>query len=472
MTELLLSFEGELEGSQTFTDTSGNGRDYGPSGSGSVVTLVDPLYNSGSVSFSGSGSISRTNEAWMDLNVPFTFECSINFTNYTTQQTLLSLRSGSTGLCLYCIGGQLRISHIGVADYDTTTANLVDGVRYDICMERGDDNNFRVMVNGTQAHPTAFTIPTNVPSSASMYLGAEEGTGRFVTGKMDEIRWTTGALYGGDYTPSLPFDGGSWTPAETTTSIWLDAADTGTITSDVDGVSNWADKSGNGYDVTQSSAAAKPTTGVTQINSENALDFDGGDWLVSVDDQPLLTEGEMFVVFRTNDHTQRQELFTKSSASGSNFEDFEWRFGIRAVDSAADGKLQYGGYGIATSQFIDASTNCASNTVYLTNFRYLTLDAEVFLDGTSVGTSTTSLQLGSGKSTSNRIWVGSSEGTTRWLDGSIAEIVVTPTALSVDDRQIMEGYLAHKWGLQAKLPVDHPIQGRSPRWRDRPRPRP
>ena len=76
-------------------------------------------------------------------------------TDYTTQQTILSLRSGSSGLCLYCIGGELRISYIGVADYNTTLASLVDGTQYNICMERGDDSNVRVYVAGTLASAAA-----------------------------------------------------------------------------------------------------------------------------------------------------------------------------------------------------------------------------------------------------------------------------------------------------------------------------
>ena len=44
------------------------------------------------------------------------------------------------------------------------------------------------------------------------------------------------------------------------------------------------------------------------------------------------------------------------------------------------------------------------------------------------------------------------------LDGAIAELIVTPSVLSVSDRQKIEGYLAHKWGLTANLPSDHPYK--------------
>ena len=43
------------------------------------------------------------------------------------------------------------------------------------------------------------------------------------------------------------------------------------------------------------------------------------------------------------------------------------------------------------------------------------------------------------------------------FDGRIGELIVL-NSTAVDDRQKLEGYLAHKWGLTAKLPTDHPIQ--------------
>lgn len=55
---------------------------------------------------------------------------------------------------------------------------------------------------------------------------------------------------------------------------WYDASDTGTITDAGGGaVSAWADKSGNGYTLTESTN--RPVTGTRTINSLNVIDFDG-----------------------------------------------------------------------------------------------------------------------------------------------------------------------------------------------------
>ena len=45
-----------------------------------------------------------------------------------------------------------------------------------------------------------------------------------------------------------------------------------------------------------------------------------------------------------------------------------------------------------------------------------------------------------------------------YLNGFISEIVATNELLSTTDRQRLEGYLAHKWGLIANLPGGHPFK--------------
>jgi len=49
-----------------------------------------------------------------------------------------------------------------------------------------------------------------------------------------------------------------WTPADTTTVLWLDASDAATITQAGGTVSQWNDKSGNNYHATQGTAADQP----------------------------------------------------------------------------------------------------------------------------------------------------------------------------------------------------------------------
>jgi hypothetical protein len=46
--------------------------------------------------------------------------------------------------------------------------------------------------------------------------------------------------------------------------------------------------------------------------------------------------------------------------------------------------------------------------------------------------------------------------------GIIYEVIVYNTAVSITERQLIEGYMAWKWGLQASLPSNHPYYASSP----------
>lgn len=69
----------------------------------------------------------------------------------------------------------------------------------------------------------------------------------------------------------------TWTPADITTEAWYDASDASTITSASGLVSQWDDKSGNDFHVSQPTGSLQPQTGVTTLAGKNTICFDGND---------------------------------------------------------------------------------------------------------------------------------------------------------------------------------------------------
>jgi hypothetical protein len=66
---------------------------------------------------------------------------------------------------------------------------------------------------------------------------------------------------------------------------------------------------------------------------------------------------------------------------------------------------------------------------------------------------------------STRVGIGGyadGSGSQQAANIDIAEIVFYQSALSLSNRQTIEGYLAWKWGLQASLPIDHPYKNSAP----------
>ncbi len=49
-----------------------------------------------------------------------------------------------------------------------------------------------------------------------------------------------------------------------------------------------------------------------------------------------------------------------------------------------------------------------------------------------------------------------------YYQGMIYEVLVFNPGLSLDRRQKIEGYLAHKWGVSGSLDAGHPYKGSPP----------
>jgi hypothetical protein len=82
-----------------------------------------------------------------------------------------------------------------------------------------------------------------------------------------------------------------------------------------------------------------------------------------------------------------------------------------------------------------------------------TSDHRAYLDGTALNTfGSNTVGFGSGSTR----YIGSSEDVANSLEGYIAEIAISHSIWSTDDRQKWEGYVAHKYGLTANLPGGHP----------------
>lgn len=237
-----------------------------------------------------------------------------------------------------------------------------------------------------------------------------------------------------------------WTPAKlgADLALWLDADDASTITLNGSTVSQWDDKSGNGRHATQATAANQPTYNLTEFNGKPALVWPNVSSAVRMDIQPFAAQSFFFVV-RYHDGTQAtwisgfQGLFTLPSSTGST--------GSIGLIGKASGGNQW----LNSNLFLDGRYNGGAQ-VNLNNQVTLPLPNTVLeASAASAQTPIYSWQFGCDRNVTGRSW-----------SGPMAEIIATPTLLSDTDRQKLEGYLAHKWGLEANLPADHPYKSAPP----------
>jgi len=221
-----------------------------------------------------------------------------------------------------------------------------------------------------------------------------------------------------------------WTPAQITTALWLDAADSSTMTLDESLVSQWRDKSGNTRHASQT-GSARPTRQNT-VNDLDVVTFANGLWM----------DG--------NHGTQDwREVYVAGVWTGNNttFPGFNGVFTGRGAGGGDLGLIGdtnanwYPGW-YDTLRLNTAATTVAFNTIkspFLVEFS----------KGSAV--SANGYRLGTDRTNQDREW-----------HGHFFEVLAFNSIQGLEIRQKIQGYLAHKWGFSSVLPSDHPYKSAAP----------
>ena len=233
-----------------------------------------------------------------------------------------------------------------------------------------------------------------------------------------------------------------WTPANIATELWLDAADNSTITQSSGLVSQWNDKSGNNRNAT-ASLTARPAFSSSRINGLPAIFSDGIDDLMSFATAVIPNNFSIIAVGQANS-VDGQKSFCVTQFIDSN----NGRFQAWFPRSVNDVGFQLGIDYCLTSKTLVLNAN------ELIGWQRFSVNGFVFANGTQLATSSIFSTI---TNTATSIFgrdVAFSQIT-------IGELIVVSTQ-SVDTRQRTEGYLAHKWGLTANLPSNHPYKTNPP----------
>lgn len=237
--------------------------------------------------------------------------------------------------------------------------------------------------------------------------------------------------------------GSPWTPAELNAAAWYDASDSGTISESNGAVTEWYDKSGNARHLSQAMTADMPATGTHSIGGLNTVRFDG-DFMQSSAPVPNL-RAVFFVTGSLEGSSllaRAAPLFGESTIneSYSFIRTNETDYSI-SIDggNGGTGAASVAGNPLVPGGDIDLGISAEGKEAPLQ--WYAQYDSAVTLDyvGRFVAAS---IDLK--------------------LVGSVGEIIVFEQIPSEYERQKVEGYLAHNWGLEANLPVDHPYKAAAP----------
>jgi hypothetical protein len=255
--------------------------------------------------------------------------------------------------------------------------------------------------------------------------------------------------------------GTQWTPADLTgLALWLDASDASTLWADTNAttaatnnglVARWDDKSGNARHVTQPTGGTQPTL------QTNTIYFSGSKALI----------GSTMTTYGMNAMTQSRSMVvvytsgTTDVAMCSNYNTAAPSFGGHNSGLATHTVINVRAGSARTSTA--AFTPAAGTFIGIHGYNGSNKNIYAWRNGVESTSYVNQNVTDTGGFDSGIAYrFGQWGNLASHFTGSIREVVFAAQLLSVSDRQKLEGYLAHKWDLEANLPADHSYKSAAP----------
>jgi hypothetical protein len=270
-----------------------------------------------------------------------------------------------------------------------------------------------------------------------------------------------------------------WTPAAITTALWLDASDSSTITTVSGNVSEWRDKSGNDRHFEQATSDSRPALTAAGLNGLDVLTFDGTDdrlastaaastWAFMHNKSSGST---VYAVFTHSAGDDRDAILSTEGLLSGNI---GYSLIAEGLSTSVDAIRQWVSRGVTGSVAVNAlsadnmvAASTATLICSIVNQNGPTdtfpARADLVVNGTvQVRTNSAIGDPSTAAPTANMSIGSNGPGTGAFLGGFIAELIIRTGLDGTTDRQLVEGYLAHKWGLAASLPSGHPYKDAAP----------
>ena len=238
-----------------------------------------------------------------------------------------------------------------------------------------------------------------------------------------------------------------WTPSNILSIFWYDASDLSTITSSGNQVTQMLDKSGNGWTIAPITAGKiGPDTGTRTLNGLNVLEW-------------TKTTGSPNQILENNSFTKAQPFFIamvlRLDSDALTDQDFLFSGTETSAPRIAVRRTTNDSFQILTNagSFGTPNGSVTEGNNYLASFYFNSTASTTRINGTLLALGTIA------NNSFTSLNIGGNFNEDQSLNGFIAELVAFADPA---DQEIVEGYLAWKWGLQENLPVIHSYKDSPP----------
>ena len=265
--------------------------------------------------------------------------------------------------------------------------------------------------------------------------------------------------------------GGNWDPtASITTRYHIDASDTSTYTLSANVLQSVTDKSGN-FSIT---IGGNPQRLTGALNGLNVWDFNGN-YDLTTTGEGAVTDGSgnhwaigVFLADTVNDTQDSFYSFENNTVAGTSKRDYAVSAGNA---SAFNGELDLDALvsnrissSIGNLQAFDSAVSLDAFHIVGTIFNKTGNQISARVDGSNAFTPVNDYDNAINQNQDIRVMRNRAN---ERLDGRLAEFFVVGAlpgtgGTDITEFEKAEGYLAHKWGLTANLPSDHPFKNVSP----------
>jgi len=236
--------------------------------------------------------------------------------------------------------------------------------------------------------------------------------------------------------------------------LWLDAADSSSITLSGSNMTRWTDKSTTGRNMVPFSTYSNATVSSNFQNNLNVLNFSGAG-VYQAPASSIIYPVDLYIVMALKDLTTHVDVVSMTASAADNFNSLSY-------SEYTSRRWHNGSTGYSRTPNTVSTSNETSTSFLLMNWSIINGDYVLRRNGTLMTqtgsytwtpTAASIFQIGFRASPS----LYSPATTAGTFRGYIGEIVAFNKQLGDSQRQEVEGYLANKWNLNTSLPSTHPF---------------